>query len=119
MVWWMRKNPQANSGNTWSKNNPGKAKKAGTRAILKRHGLTIEQFEEMWERQGGKCANPRCTTTSSKKLLNDRESGLNVDHDHETGKIRGLLCGSCNRALGHAKDDLSRLRGLIEYLQTH
>lgn len=40
-----------------------------------------------------------------------------IDHDHETGKVRGLLCDGCNKALGHARDDISILAGLIKYLE--
>lgn len=68
--------------------------------------ITIEQYNEMLSRQQGKCAG----------CLNEFEV-LCVDHDHKTGKIRGLLCGSCNRALGGLKDDPEILARLIEYLQ--
>lgn len=42
---------------------------------------------------------------------------LHFDHDHTTGKFRGLLCGNCNTALGLMKDDLQRLQSAIQYLQ--
>ena len=44
---------------------------------------------------------------------------LHIDHDHLTGKIRGLLCMSCNRALGWFRDDTVILKKAIEYLKTH
>lgn len=50
-------------------------------------------------------------------MANYREGGLQVDHDHRTGEIRGLLCRPCNIALGHVYDDPTRLAGLIEYLK--
>lgn len=65
--------------------------------------------------QGGKCANPRCDFKAP--LVIDGRYGLQVDHDHVTGKIRGLLCRGCNTALGHIYDDKERLIGLIEYLK--
>ena len=44
---------------------------------------------------------------------------LRVDHDHSTGKIRGLLCRHCNLALGNMKGDISLLRKAIAYLEKH
>lgn len=42
---------------------------------------------------------------------------LCVDHDHATGEVRGMLCDLCNKALGHARDDIEILEGLITYLK--
>jgi len=39
-----------------------------------------------------------------------------IDHDHQTGKVRGLLCGFCNALIGYAKDDISILKSAIKYL---
>lgn len=76
------------------------------------------ELEALWAAQAGRCANPRCNITFD-IYHDDHRNGLQVDHDHATGKIRGLLCKPCNSALGHARDDLERLTGLIEYLGKH
>ena len=54
--------------------------------------------------QGGLCA--ACKTDKPK----------HVDHDHKTGRVRGMLCYLCNQALGNVRDDMRRLQGLIDYL---
>lgn len=75
-------------------------------------GITPEQYDEMAEMQRGVCAI--CGKTEECK--NRR---LAVDHDHVTGKNRGLLCFKCNRALGGFGDDIDRLKKAIEYLEAH
>lgn len=75
---------------------------------LKSYGLTVNQFAQMLEQQKGLCAI--CLLTPKK---------LQVDHDHATGKVRALLCNSCNTALGLAKDDIGRLKSFIQYLERH
>ena len=73
-----------------------------------RYGLTIGQYEERLEAQKGKCAiceGPRGTRR------------FHVDHDHRTGKIRGLLCGMCNHALGQAKEDPAILERMAQYVR--
>ena len=73
--------------------------------ILRRtFGITLEEYEAIEQAQGGVCAICRNPETEihpqSKKLRH-----LAVDHDHDTGQIRGLLCNSCNRALGLMRDN--------------
>lgn len=88
------------------------------RGTLAKHGLTPESFDALWDAQGGRCANPRCPVVGEHGANRRSEQGLCVDHDHETGEVRGLLCNGCNLALGHARDDQDILLGLVEYLQT-
>lgn len=112
---WLKSHPDANSGNGWLKNHPERARYHVRKATLKKHGITPEQYEEMWNEQEGRCANPRCGAWFEMRAA-DFRNALHVDHDHETGEVRALLCASCNAALGRAKDDVERLLGLVEYL---
>lgn len=76
--------------------------------VIRRHGLTRAEFDRMVADQGGGCA--ACGGVPAKRPLQ-------IDHCHDTGQIRGILCGNCNSALGHAKDDVARLESLIVYLK--
>lgn len=75
--------------------------------LKKKYGLTPEQFEELFEKQGRKCA--LCGTEDHGRTGEHQKSRWNVDHDHETGRVRGVLCHHCNVSLGHYE----RLRKLI------
>jgi len=92
------------------KNSPEKSKLRYRKHRLKSaFGLTIEQYEEMFKKQGGCCAI--CGDTNIKYGRR-----LAVDHHHKTKKVRGLLCNQCNRALGYFHDDIDRLASAIKYL---
>jgi hypothetical protein len=102
---------------------------------LKRLGLTIEQYEAMLMEQGFACAV--CGSESSGYKRNGRQGAKrrleqgwpstaqegdftwSVDHCHQTGKVRGVLCARCNSALGMVGDNISVLEGLIDYLKKH
>lgn len=78
--------------------------------LKNKYGITVEDYDKMLMRQNGKCAI--CAT---------REPGgsgkhFMVDHDHSTGKVRGLLCGRCNRGIGILDEDTGRLLSAVEYL---
>lgn len=72
-------------------------------------GLTVEQFQALNDAQGGRCAI--CGVVPS-----GRFKRLSVDHDHRTGRFRGLLCWWCNRGIGFLQDDPEKMRGAIAYL---
>lgn len=74
-------------------------------------GITIEEFDQMLEKQQGVCA------ICSRPERGTRNKALAVDHCHETNKIRGLLCGHCNRAIGLLGDDINLLLSAIKYLE--
>lgn len=65
-----------------------------------------EKFEYL-KRQGGKCAI----------CLKEIDMKAYVDHDHATGRVRGLLCGLCNSAIGMLKDDPARIRRAADYVE--
>lgn len=76
--------------------------------LKKRYGISQEEYNSLLAKQHGSCA-------ICGKAPNARYR-LAVDHDHETRKIRGLLCQACNTALGKFNDDISLLKIAIEYL---
>ncbi len=81
------------------------------RRIEKEYGLTREEYEELRNKQDSKCAI--CSNT----FISDTKT--HVDHCHSTGKVRGLLCGPCNQALGLFKEDLTLLEKASLYLAKH
>jgi hypothetical protein len=76
---------------------------------LLRYGITVEEYEQIWYSQNGCCAICGIAEKELKKKLH-------IDHNHTTGRIRGLLCSNCNIAIGLLKDDIVRLSKAIEYL---
>ena len=96
----------------WHTNNRAKVLLSYKKCDLKRYyGLTIEEWEALFVAQGRACA-------VCKSVYPGRKTGhWSTDHDHTTGKVRGILCNGCNMALGQAKDDPQRLRALADYLE--
>lgn len=81
-------------------------------------GLSLAEYRELEARQEGKCACCRQPETGMYRghgLLKPKK--LCVDHCHETGRVRGLLCCNCNTALGLLQEDPERVRMLAEYLE--
>jgi hypothetical protein len=77
----------------------------GLKSRGRHYGLTSAMTLALFYAQGGRCAICEVDTTR-----------LCIDHDHETGQVRGLLCVSCNAALGHMKDSPERLMAAAIYL---
>ncbi len=73
------------------------------------YGIDLDTYENMLKEQGGVCAS--CKEVSSKRLV--------VDHCHESGKVRSLLCDSCNKALGLLQENTHRILALADYVQVH
>ncbi len=78
------------------------------------YGMTLEEYTELLLSQNGVCAVCRQPETA---LRRGTIKSLDVDHDHATGEIRGLLCSACNTALGMLKDDPLRIRALASYVE--
>lgn len=78
---------------------------------LKNHGLVLSDWDNLFALQGFKCG--ACSA------VDPGATDWCLDHDHKTGKVRGILCRSCNLALGHAKDDPAVLLLLIQYLEKY
>jgi hypothetical protein len=76
------------------------------------YGVEHGWYDKTFEAQGKKCAI--CGRTDSGRANSKR---LCVDHDHATGKVRGLLCHPCNSGIGKLKDDVTLLQSAIDYLQ--
>jgi hypothetical protein len=74
-----------------------------------------ELYNRMMEKQGGVCAV--CKMPETRRSLTGQISPLAVDHDHETGRIRALLCSKCNTSLGMMGEDPDRIRALAEYAE--
>jgi hypothetical protein len=83
------------------------------RHLWSNYKMTIAEFNTLWEHQSGKCA-----ICSIGLLPRGRSSNsVAVDHNHDTGAVRGLLCQLCNRGVGAFKDDPTILKSAAEYLQ--
>lgn len=83
-----------------------------SRRLTRLYGLSIKKYEALVEKCGGVC-----------QICGDEPRGrfkkLHVDHDHKTGKFRGLLCVGCNRAIGYLSDSVKRAMAVVRYLKKH
>ena len=100
-----KRDKQIKQAMSWAKAHPERYRDIQLRFHF---GITLVQYQEMLEEQGGGCA-----ICGKKKEL----KALSVDHDPKTGEIRGILCGGHNRALGLFGDDPALLRAAAAYLE--
>ncbi len=89
---------------------PGAKLKERNAHLLRKFGITVDQYDEMLVAQGGGCAI--CGRAPRPDI------SLHVDHEHDTGKVRGLLCFPCNQSLGLLADDPERCRVAAAYLDS-
>lgn len=109
---WHAKNRERNSENSrkWREKNPERYREISLRSCIKRlYGMTVEKYNSLLESQGGVCAICKDTCSSGRRL--------GVDHNHDTGEVRGLLCNNCNRTLGLLKDNPDIFLRAADYLQ--
>ena len=74
-------------------------------ALRRKYGMTLDAYDELYALAGGAC-----------EICRDPLPILHVDHNHDSGEVRGLLCPPCNKGLGHFKDNPAILTQAIEYL---
>ena len=83
--------------------------------VYRQHNLTEQDYSQLLAQQNGVCKicqSPETATNGRSTKVKD----LAIDHDHKTGKVRGLLCSKCNRALGLFADNITRMKSAIKYL---
>lgn len=93
-----------------------RCKECYSRATVREYGLTEEDYDQMLHKQ-----NYRCAICGSNSSSESKKKGrfLYIDHDHYTGKVRGLLCSKCNSGIGLLGDDFEVLECAADYLRTH
>lgn len=98
-------------GLRYKENKPEYVAKERRIKTLAAYGLTLEDYDRMLKEQEYKC----CVCGIEEKYATKQR--FHVDHDHETGKVRGLLCGHCNKGLGLFRDSSSFLKNAAKYLE--
>ena len=112
---WQKVNPERTriKGDLWKKKNKDKVKTMQKRwSLLKKYNMSLEEYSEKLKQQDFRCA-------ICKKHQDDLGTALAVDHCHKTGKVRDLLCSTCNSYLGYIKDTIMIGRNLTEYLRKY
>lgn len=84
--------------------------------LRSKYGITADEYQALLGRQGGVCAICR---QPEKLMRGGRVRRLAVDHDHRTGRIRGLLCHSCNATIGFLRDDPAFAASFVEKMTAY
>jgi len=82
--------------------------------LINKYGITVQQYEQLWLAQKGLCAI--CGKDGKHRSAHNKSIPLVIDHDHKTHNVRGLLCHTCNTAIGQLNDDIALLTKAIEYI---
>ena len=91
-------------------------RKRGRYRLLNRYGLTLADYNLMLASQDNTCA---ACKEPERRVYKGRIRPLSVDHCHDTGKVRALLCYGCNSALGFLHDKSTYVEKLLTYIQLH
>ena len=101
----------------WRKNNPELSRaKSRKSALAHWYGMTEGQYQQMFKEQHGLCA---ICQQPEVRMVNGKMRRLSIDHNHNTNKIRELLCSSCNIALGNFQDNILVIESALKYLKKH
>ncbi len=101
----------------WAASNPERSHLSQRQRNLKhRFGVDLEWYEEQFKKQNYSCAI--CETKTNKTAGERQFWNFSVDHCHESGKIRGILCNNCNRALGLFQDNPELLKKAVNYVES-
>lgn len=105
---WYKSNKDQKAGTTanWYKSNKDQVR---CNTLRRNYGISLERYNAILEAQGFKCS--MCPTPHTD------DNKLHVDHCHDTGRVRGLLCMSCNTGIGKLNHDINTLNAAIAYLQ--
>ncbi len=106
------------AGKKWKSENPERARESARERNIKfKYGIDLTEYKELFKRQNEVCA---ICGVDHNNVTGDRFSKISfaVDHCHTTGKVRGILCNQCNRALGMFKDDVENLKKAMSYLES-
>src|SRR5215203_575928 len=90
-----------------ARDTPEGRKRERNYAYKKKYKISLDDYNEMYSNQNGKCL-----------ICTNEFKSLFVDHCHVTGKVRGLLCSTCNSGIGFLKDDIEMVRSALTYLES-
>ena len=103
----------------WKEQNKDRAYSTDRERHLRhRYGITTVDYDAMLQEQEGKCGICGTSENYSSHNGNRKDWSFAVDHDHNTGQVRGLLCNNCNRALGLFNDCKKTLGAALKWLDT-
>ena len=101
------------AGARWRERNPDAD---ADKTLRRKYGITLAQYDELFEAQGGVCALCKKGETTKRRKKGEGRERLAVDHCHDTGRVRGLLCFKCNTAIGSLGDTEEDAQRVVDYL---